>query len=79
MELLPEVSGQLTCLCGTADPLIPLDHRRSIQAGLLAADPSAERLRYLEIAGADHGFMCEARSSFHPAASARGWQLLLEG
>ena len=79
LELLPEVSGQLTCLCGTADPLIPLDHRRSIQAGLLAADPSAERLRYLEIAGADHGFMCEARSSFHPAASARGWQLLLEG
>ena len=79
LELLPEVSGRLTCLCGSADPLIPIEHRRSIQAGLLAADPSAERLRYLEFADADHGFMCEARSSFNPDASARGWQLLLEG
>lgn len=79
LELLPQVSGRLTCICGTADPLIPLEHRRAIQAGLLAADPDAERLRYVEIADVDHGFMCEARSSFNPEAAAQGWKLLLEG
>ena len=46
---------------------------------LLAQDPAAERLRYVELEGADHGFMCEARSSFDAEASAEGWRLLLEG
>ena len=40
-------------------------------------DPAGQRLRSLEVADADHGFMCEARSSFHPQASAQGWSLLL--
>ena len=79
LELLPKVQGRLTCLCGTADPLIPVEDRAAIQAGLRACDPSGERLRYVEIDGADHGFMCEVRSSFNPRASALGWQLLLDG
>ena len=40
-------------------------------------DPAGQRLRSLEVADADHGFMCEARSSFNPKASAQGWSLLL--
>jgi carboxymethylenebutenolidase len=28
-------------------------------------------------AGAGHGFMCEARADFHPAAAAEGWNQLL--
>ena len=79
LELLPQVGGQLTCVCGTADPLIPPDHRLAIQEGLRRADPTGERLRYLEVAHADHGFMCEARSSYNPEAAAQGWRLLLEG
>ncbi|EAU75431.1 possible carboxymethylenebutenolidase [Synechococcus sp. RS9916] len=78
LELLPQVHGQLTCLCGTADPLIPVGDQKQIEAALTAEDPSGTRLRYEALEGADHGFMCEARSSFSPAASARGWQLLLE-
>ena len=78
LELLPQVHGQLTCLCGTVDPLIPVGDQRQIAAALAAADPAGTRLRYEAMEGADHGFMCEARSSFSPAASARGWQLLLE-
>jgi carboxymethylenebutenolidase len=78
LELLPQVQGQLTCLCGTADPLIPEADRRAIAAALASADPSGERLRCVELAAADHGFMCEARGSFHAAASQRGWQLLRE-
>ena len=78
LELLPQVQGQLTCLCGSADPLIPTEDRAAIASALLAADPSGQRLRYREFAGADHGFMCEARDSFNPAAAEQGWQLLLE-
>ncbi|WP_369793814.1 dienelactone hydrolase family protein [Synechococcus sp. KORDI-100] len=76
LDLLPKVKGQLTCLCGTADPLIPADHRSEIQTALRAEDPSGSRLAYVEVAGADHGFMCEARSSFDAQASQLGWSLL---
>ena len=78
LDLLPQVSGELNCICGTADSLIPADHRFAIRDALQALDPDGERLRYLEMTGADHGFMCEDRSSFNPEASARGWTLLLE-
>ena len=77
LELLPHVSGELVCVCGTADPLIPEAERNAIRSALLAQDPSEERLRTIEIAGADHGFMCAARASFDPLASERGWSLLL--
>ena len=77
LELLPQVAGQLTCVCGSADPLIPEQDRAAIRSALAAADPSGERLRYVEIEGVDHGFMCEARGSFNADASALGWQLML--
>jgi carboxymethylenebutenolidase len=79
LELLPRIQGRLTCLCGTADPLIPEGDRRAIQAALNANDASGRRFRYLKFNGADHGFMCEERSSFNPEASSQGWRLLLEG
>ena len=78
LELLPQVSGKLTCICGTADPLIPMEDRKAIQDALGQIDPSGQRLRYLEICDADHGFMCESRSSFNAAASEQGWSLLLD-
>ena len=78
LTLLPQVKGQLTCLCGTADPLIPPEERQAIRTALQVEDPDGERLRYVEFDGADHGFMCEARSSFNPDAANRGWQLLLD-
>ena len=77
LALLPEVQARLTCVFGTADPLIPAEDREAIVAALQKEDPSGERLRFVECAGADHGFMCEARSSFDPQASAQGWRLLL--
>ena len=79
LELLSQVQGKLVCLCGTADALIPAEDRVAIRTALQALDPTAERLRYVELEGADHGFMCEARISFHAAASAQGWSLMLEG
>ena len=73
---LPQVQGRLIALCGTADPLIPPEDQVAIEAAFHKADPSGQRLRYRALEGADHGFMCEARSSFHPQAAAQGWTLL---
>ncbi len=39
LELLPIVSGELTCLCGTADPLIPEYDRIAIKEALKKEDP----------------------------------------
>ena len=75
---LGQVRGRVMALCGTADPLIPAEDRAALQSAFSEADPSGERLRCLSLDGADHGFMCEARGSFHPQASAQGWRLLLE-
>ena len=77
LALLPEIKARLTCVFGTADPLIPMEDREAIQAALQQQDPSGQRLRVVECADADHGFMCEARSAFNPQASAQGWRLLL--
>ena len=77
LALLPEIQARLTCVFGTADPLIPSEDREAIGDALRQVDPAGQRLRSLEIADADHGFMCEARSSFHSQASAQGWSLLL--
>ena len=76
LELLPSIKGRLTCLFGTADPLIPAEDRAVIRAALLETDPAGDRLRYVELEGADHGFMCDARSSYNPEAARFGWQLL---
>ncbi|QNI96023.1 dienelactone hydrolase family protein [Synechococcus sp. RS9902] len=77
LALLPEIKARLTCVFGTADPLIPAEDREAIVAALQKADQAGERLRSVEIAGADHGFMCDARSSYNSQAAARGWRLLL--
>ena len=79
LALLPEIKARLTCVFGTADPLIPLEDREAIGVALSKVDPACQRLRFVEYAGADHGFMCEARSAFSPQASAQGWRLLLGG
>ena len=78
LELLPSVQGELHCLCGSIDPLIPSSDQRAIQAALQAEDPTGLRLRYSVFEGADHGFMCEARDQYHQASAREGWRLLLK-
>ena len=79
LALLPKIQSRLTCVFGTADPLIPAEDREAMGVALNKVDPAGQRLRVVEFAGADHGFMCEARSAFSPQASAQGWRLLLGG
>jgi len=78
LELLPAVQGELHCLCGSIDPLIPSSEQQAIQAALQKVDPTGLRLRYSAFEGADHGFMCEARDQYHQASAQEGWRLLLE-
>ena len=78
LELLPSVQGELHCLCGSIDPLIPSSEQQAIQAALQTQDPSGLRLRYSAFEGADHGFMCEARDQYHQPSAQEGWRLLLE-
>ena len=78
LELLPAVQGELHCLCGSIDPLIPISDQQAIQAALRTEDPNGRRLRYSVFEGADHGFMCEARDQYHQASAQEGWRLLLE-
>ena len=81
LALLPEINARLTCVFGTADPLIPSEDREAIRAALSKVYPASQRLRFVPYTDgdADHGLMCEARSAFHPQAPAQGWRLLLGG
>ena len=78
LDLLPSVGGELHCLCGSIDSLIPISDQQAIQAALRTEDPNGLRLRYSVFEGADHGFMCEARDQYHQASAEEGWRLLLE-
>lgn len=72
LDAVPQISGELLCLCGDRDPLMPPEEIAAIRAAL----KPPHRLELL--AGAGHGFMCEARADYHPEAAAAGWRALLD-
>jgi carboxymethylenebutenolidase len=57
-------------LFGDDDGGIPVDDVETLRAALGAAPVDTEIVRY---PGAEHGFHCDARDSFHPDASADAW------
>ena len=78
IDKLEKVSGKLNFICGSSDDLIPLQDRLKIKKRFKKLDPLEERFIYVEVKGADHGFMCEERESFHKDASLIGWNLLMK-
>jgi carboxymethylenebutenolidase len=72
LAVVPDIRGELLCLCGDQDPLMPPEEIAAIRAALLPP----HRLELL--AGAGHGFMCEARADYRPEAAATGWRAMLE-
>ena len=73
LAVLPQIGGRLLCFCGDQDPLMPPEELEAIRAALAkAGQPSL-----IVAEGAGHGFMCEARADFHPAAAAAGWGQML--
>ena len=73
LEELPQIGGKLLCFCGDHDPLMPPEELAAIRAALAASGQPP----LIVAAGAGHGFMCEARADFHPAAAAEGWSQML--
>jgi len=73
LAVVPQISGTLLCFCGDTDPLMPPEELAAIQAALAANSQPP----LIVAAGAGHGFICEARVDFHPAAAAQGWQRML--
>ena len=72
------ISGKLNFICGSLDDLIPIEDRLVIEKRFKKLDPLEERFIYVEVKGADHGFMCEERESFHKDASLIGWNVLMK-
>ena len=56
--LLAAIKGQLMCVSGKADPLIPAEDRDDIGAALINPDRSGQLQRFVVCAGADHCLMC---------------------
>jgi len=78
LDLLEKVSGKLNFICGSCDDLIPLQDILEIKKRFKKLDPLGERFFYVEVKGADHGFMCEERESFDKEAYLIGWNLLMK-
>lgn len=70
IERTPEIKGTVYGFFGTADASIPPEHIDQIAAALQACQVPHRLFCY---AGADHGFFCDQRSSYHPEAAAAAW------
>ncbi|RMG12786.1 MAG: dienelactone hydrolase family protein [Cyanobacteria bacterium J055] len=71
----PQISGTLYAFFGTEDPLIPLEEVDRIEAALTQHQIPHRIFRY---DGANHGFFCNARSSYNADAAADAWQHVLQ-
>jgi carboxymethylenebutenolidase len=57
-------------LFGDADAGIPVEAVEALRGALASAPVATEVVRF---PGAEHGFHCDVRASFHPQAAAAGW------
>ena len=59
---------------GEKDAFIPLDEVRKIEARLKELGKQAEVTVY---PGADHGYMCSDRASYHAQAAKESWEKMV--
>lgn len=69
-----ELQAPVLFFWGARDKHITAEHIRAIADGLRAAGKNYVNV---EISDADHGFFCDARSAYNPAAAAQAWLLTL--
>lgn len=65
-----EIKGKIYAFFGMRDPLISVDEVDEIEAVLEQDQVEHHIYRYSE---ATHGFFCDRRDSYHPAAAADAW------
>lgn len=70
-----KLSGTLYGFFGTEDPLIDLSEVDQIEVALTEHAIPHQIFRY---EGASHGFFCDQRASYHPAAAKDAWGHVLE-
>lgn len=71
----PEIKATLYAFFGMEDASIPADHVDQIEAALQNYQIPHQVFRY---PGADHGFFCDQRASYNPAAAADAWNKVQE-
>ena len=70
-----DIQGTLYGFFGTEDPLIPLAEVDEIEAALTAHQIPHQIFRY---EGANHGFFCDQRYSYHATAAKDAWEKVLD-
>ncbi|WP_373531561.1 dienelactone hydrolase family protein [Vampirovibrio sp.] len=70
VESVGDIHGQMLCLFGMEDPLIPAEDNQRIEQALKAANRRYEVIRY---ANTGHGFFCNQRADFDPSAAEDAW------
>jgi carboxymethylenebutenolidase len=70
LNAVAELEAPILCLFGEQDPYIPLSQVRKIEDTLRASGKAFDVRVY---AGADHGFFCDDRASYHPEAAQDAW------
>lgn len=73
LERVDAIGVPLVLFFGGLDPFIPLGRVAQIRSRLAEAGKDARIELYRE---ADHGFFCDERESYDPAAAADSWQKL---
>jgi carboxymethylenebutenolidase len=68
----PNLSGPMLFLWGGLDHHIPEADREAVVSGVSAANKVFVNVIFSD---ADHGFFCDARASYNPAAAAQAWSL----
>jgi carboxymethylenebutenolidase len=66
-----DMQAPVLCFFGEQDPYIPLSQVQTIEGTLRALGKSFEVEVY---PGADHGFFCDDRASYHPEAAQDAWE-----
>lgn len=75
LDRIPDLSAPALLIWGGMDKRIPNVETRAIADALKAA---SKEYCSIEFSSADHGFFCDARSSYHPKSAAQAWKLVLE-
>lgn len=75
ITLTSQIKNPIYAFFGTEDRGIPLEHTEQIEAELKKHQIPHQIFRY---EGAEHGFFCNHRASYHPAGAADAWQKVVE-
>jgi carboxymethylenebutenolidase len=70
----PEIQGEILCLFGEKDPLIPHEETVAVERALQMAHVPHEVVRY---SYTGHGFFCDQRQDYDAAAAEDAWHRVL--